>query len=52
MAGRGNGVYVKCDHRFINPSDEPNAAYFDTLEVSALTDISPGEEITHDYLGG
>ena len=27
---------------FINHSDEPNAAYFDTLEVWALTDISPG----------
>jgi len=47
-----NGVYVRGDLRFINHSDEPNAAYYDTLEVWALTDISPGEEMTHDYLGG
>jgi len=40
------------DLRFINHSDEPNAAYYDTLEVCALTDIAPGEEITHDYLSG
>ena len=44
-----NGFHVKCDLRFINHSDEPNAAYYDTLEVWALTDIAPGEEITHDY---
>ena len=47
-----NGIHVRCDLRFINHSDEPNAAYYDTLEVCALTDIAPGEEITHDYLGG
>jgi len=47
-----NGFHVKCDLRFINHSDEPNAAYYDTLEVLALTDIAPGEEITHDYQGG
>jgi hypothetical protein len=28
------------------------AAYYDTLEVWALTDIAPGEEITHDYQVG
>jgi len=33
-------------------SDSPNAVYYDTLEVCALKDIAPGEEITHDYLGG
>lgn len=44
-----NGILVKCDLRYINHSDEPNAVYYDTLEVFALTDISPGEEITHDY---
>ncbi len=43
---------VKCDLRFINHSDNPNAAYYDTLEVCALRDISPGEEITHDYMSG
>jgi len=47
-----NGFHVQCDFRFINHSDEPNAAYYDTLEVWALTDIAPGEEITHDYLSG
>ena len=44
-----NGFHVRCDLMFINHSDEPNAVYFDTLEVCALTDIAPGEEITHDY---
>jgi len=29
----------------------PNAVYYDTLEVCALTDIKPGEEITHNYMG-
>jgi len=52
MADEENVFYVKCDLRFINHSDEPNAAYFDTLEVGALTDIAPGEEITDDYLSG
>ncbi len=47
-----NGFHVRCDLRFINHSDDPNAAYYDTLEVWALTDIAPGEEITHDYLSG
>ncbi len=47
-----NGFHVTCDLRFINHSDEPNAVYYDTLEVCALTDIAPGEEITHDYLSG
>ena len=47
-----NGFHVRCDLRFINHCDEPNAAYYDTLEVWALTDIAPGEEITHDYTDG
>lgn len=47
-----NGVQVRCDLQFINHSDEPNAVYYDTLEVCALTDIAPGEEITHDYTDG
>ena len=46
-----NGFHVRCDLRYINHSDEPNAVYYDTLEVWALTDIAPGEEITHDYTG-
>ena len=43
---------VKCDLRFINHSDEPNACYYDTHEVVALRDIPPGEEITHNYEQG
>ncbi len=46
-----NGFHVHCDLRFINHSDIPNAVYYDTLEVCALRDIAPGEEITRDYLG-
>lgn len=45
------GIKVKCDLRFINHSDKPNAVYYDTLEVCALRDIAPGEEITHNYDG-
>ena len=45
------GIEVRCQLRYINHSDEPNAVYYDTLEVCALTDITPGEEITHDYGG-
>ncbi len=45
------GVRVCCNLRFINHSEEPNAAYYDSLEVCALTDILPGEEITHNYFG-
>ena len=44
-----NGFHVQCDLRFINHSDTPNAAYYDDLEVCAVRDIKPGEEITHDY---
>lgn len=43
-------VEVTCELRYINHSDTPNAAYYDTLEVCALTDIQPGEEITHNYV--
>ncbi|MEN8761096.1 MAG: SET domain-containing protein [Thiogranum sp.] len=46
-----NGIRVQCELRYINHSDTPNAAYYDTLEVCALTDIEAGEEITHDYMG-
>lgn len=44
-------VRVTCHLRFINHSPSPNACYYDTLEVIALRDIEPGEEITHDYTG-
>ena len=43
------GFRVECDFRYINHSGKPNAVYYDTLEVCALRDIKPGEEITHDY---
>ncbi|MDC1287975.1 SET domain-containing protein [Gammaproteobacteria bacterium] len=42
-------IEVTCDLRYINHSDEPNACYYDDLSVSALRDIQPHEEITHDY---
>lgn len=43
------GVRVDCDLKFINHSPEPNACYCEDLDVVALKDIEPGEEITHDY---
>ncbi len=43
------GFKVRCNFRYINHSPTPNACYYDTLEVCALRDIAPGEEITHDY---
>lgn len=44
-------VRVNCSLRYVNHSDEPNAVYYDTLEVVAIRDIEKGEEITHDYSG-
>ena len=43
------GFLVHGELRYINHSDEPNAVYYDTLEVCALRDIHPHEEITHNY---
>lgn len=43
------GIHVQCDLRFINHDSKPNACYYDTLELIALTDIATDEEITHDY---
>ena len=43
------GFEVRCYLRYINHADQPNAAYYDSLEVCALRDIAPGEEITHNY---
>ena len=43
------GFEVSCQLRFINHSDNPNAVYYNTLEVCALRDISADEEITHNY---
>jgi len=47
----GRGVEVTNDVRFINHSDQANAAYFDDMTVMSVRDILPGEEITHDYDG-
>lgn len=44
-------VRVQCPLRFVNHSEDPNACYYDTLEVVALRDIEKDEEITHDYSG-
>ena len=46
------GFHVHCDFRYINHSEEPNAVYYDTLEVCAIRDIQPHEEITHNYENG
>lgn len=46
------GFQVACRLRYINHSQEPNAVYYDDLEVRTLTDIYPGDEITHDYEAG
>jgi len=59
----GNGAYVLwldeyhpvrilCKFKYINHSDEPNVVLYDTLEVCAIRDIYPGDEITHDYESG
>jgi len=42
-------IEVVCNLRFINHSDNPNACYYDTLEVSAIHDIQKDDEITHNY---
>ena len=46
-----DGFEVTCELKYINHSETPNACYFDTLEVCAISDIKSGEEITHDYEG-
>lgn len=46
------GFLVQCNFRYINHSDSPNAVYYDTLEVCAVRDIEPGEELTHNYTSG
>jgi len=43
------GFQVECDLRYINHDDTPNACYYDSLEVFAIRDIRPHEEITHNY---
>lgn len=46
------GVRMLCKYKYINHSDDPNVVLYDTLEVCALRDIYPGEEITFDYASG
>ncbi|MEM1107572.1 MAG: SET domain-containing protein [Planctomycetota bacterium] len=45
------GFRVENEMRYVNHAAEPNAAYYDDLTVTAVCDIQPGEEITHNYLG-
>lgn len=33
----------------VSHSPEPNVAYYDDLSVVALRDITPGEELTHNF---
>ncbi len=58
-----NGIYtlwvtedhplrILCKFKYINHSDEPNVVLYDTLEVCAIRDIHPGDEILHDYESG
>lgn len=47
-----HAVRILCKFKYINHSDEPNVVLYDTLEVCALRDIEPGEEILHDYESG
>lgn len=46
------GIRMLCKYKYINHSEAPNVILYDTLEVCALRDIYPGEEITHDYGSG
>lgn len=45
-------VRILCKFKYINHGDDPNVILYDTLEVCALRDIHPGEEILHDYASG
>ena len=46
---KNHGILVNCELKYINHSNEPNAAYYDDLTVVALTNIKADEELTHDY---
>ncbi len=45
-------IRILCKFKYINHSDDPNVVLYDTLEVCAIRDIEPGEEITHNYESG
>ena len=42
------GLELTNDLKYINHDKDPNVAYSD-LDVTALRDIEPGEELLHDY---
>ncbi len=42
------GLELTNDFKYINHNSNPNAAYTD-IDVTALRDIEPGEELLHDY---
>ena len=44
-----HGIRINCELRFINHYKTANACIYDSLEVIALKDIQPGEEITYNY---
>ncbi|MXW61364.1 MAG: SET domain-containing protein [Acidimicrobiaceae bacterium] len=46
--GTWEGVEGAGDLRFLNHSRSPNV-FFDGLDLYALRDISPGEELLFDY---
>ena len=43
------GIQVDCELKYINHNASPNACYCEDLQVVAIKNIQPGEEITHDY---
>jgi hypothetical protein len=45
-------IRMLCKFKYINHSDDPNVVLYDTMEVCALRDIFPGDEILHDYESG
>jgi len=40
---------VTCSLKYINHSKQANVSYYDDFTVVALTDISAGAELLHDY---
>lgn len=45
------GFCVTNDYRYINHNNNANCAYYEDLTVMTIRDVSPGEELTHDYRG-
>lgn len=40
---------VENDLKYINHSNQPNVAYYDDFTVVALSNISQGQELLHNY---